>query len=121
MANNKLTKKDYYAKLATLVENSTAEDKDALLTFIAHEVDLLSKKASNKAPTKTQKENENIKTEIISALKALGRGVTVSELQLSAPTLSGYSNQKISALLKQLSDDKVVEKTADKKRTLFKA
>lgn len=112
----RMTKKDLFAELRELAEN--AERKD-LIEFIDHEVDLLAKKSTNKAQTKTQKENDNVKTAILDALKAVGAPCTISELQTKAPTMGNYSNQKLSALLKQLVEAGLVNKLIDKKRTLF--
>ena len=42
----KVTKKEMFAKLYALVENSTADNKTDLLGFIDHEVELLEKKSS---------------------------------------------------------------------------
>ena len=76
----------------------------------------LEKKASNKKPTKNQEANEALKATILEVLTA--EGATVSEImkKIGDPDLS---NQKISALLRQMVEDKVVVKTADKKRSLF--
>ena len=52
----KLTKKDYFNELKELVS-----DRQDLVDFIDHEIELLSKKSSSTAPTKSQVENENIK------------------------------------------------------------
>lgn len=116
---NKMTKKDYFALLADMVENTEREDKAELLAFIEHEVELLSKKSSAKTQTKTQKENEGIKDEIVAVLETAERAVTVSELMTLSPKMGQYTNQKLSALLKQLVESGAVEKIADKKRTLF--
>lgn len=119
---NKKTKKDFYAELRVL-----AEGNDELIAFIDHEVDLLTKKSTNKTPTKVQKENEAIKNAIVEALAEIGEAVTVTELLAKTPSLSEMvngSNQKTSALLKQLSDPELgdcrVVKLIDKKRSLFK-
>lgn len=118
---NKMTKKDYYARLAEVVKGAELLDETELLGFISHEVELLNKKSSAKTQTKTQKANEDLKVEILKALVAIGKAVTVSELQSQSPAMAQYTNQKLSALLKQLIESGEVEKTADKKRTLFKA
>ena len=90
-----------------------------LVDFIDHELELLDRKSSKSSQTKTQKENETIKEKIIVALKEINRPVTVDELRANDVNMGEYSNQKLSALLKQLVDTNVVVKTIDKKKSYF--
>ena len=112
----KLTKKDYFNELKVLVA-----DRQDLVDFIDHEIELLSKKSSRTAPTKTQVENEKIKEKIVATLVELGKYATITDIQNANTELADLSNQKISALLKQLYDNKVIEKVIDKKKAYFKA
>lgn len=112
----KLTKKDYFNELKGLVS-----DRQDLVDFIDHEIELLSKKSSRTAPTKTQVENEKIKEKIVATLVELGKYATITDIQNANTELADLSNQKISALLKQLYDNKVIEKVIDKKKAYFKA
>ena len=114
----KMTKRDWYNTLTTIVENSTYEDKAGALEFIAHEVDLLNRKTSKAGPTKTQIQNAEVIEQIRNALTVIDHPVTISELQAAAPELANYSNQKISALLRQMIPD-TVTKTVDKKKSYF--
>ena len=112
----KLTKKDYFNELKGLVS-----DRQDLVDFIDHEIELFSKKSSRTAPTKTQVENEKIKEKIVATLVELGKYATITDIQNANIELADLSNQKISALLKQLYDNKVIEKVIDKKKAYFKA
>ena len=111
----KLTKKDYFNELKGLVS-----DRQDLVDFIDHEIELLSKKSSRTAPTKTQVENEKIKEKIVATLVELDKYATITDIQNANTELADLSNQKISALLKQLYDNKVIEKVIDKKKAYFK-
>ena len=91
------------------------------MDFIDHEIELLSKKSSRTAPTKTKVENEKIKEKIVATLVELGKYATITDIQNANTELADLSNQKISALLKQLYDNKVIEKVIDKKKAYFKA
>ncbi len=117
----KVTKKQYFERLAEIVKHGNFEDGEELNGFITHEIELLNNKASKSTETKTQKENKEIVETIYSALVKIGKAVTITELQTACPSLSGFSNQKMSALLKKLTDSKRVEKILEKKKTLFKA
>lgn len=115
MENKKLTKKEKFAMIKEYIA-----DNEMLIEFIDNEINLLTRKASSSAKTQTQKENENIKEKIVVALKEINRPVTITELQNESIEMGNYSNQKISALLRQLVEEKIVERIPDKKKTYFK-
>mgnify|MGYP001625236478 CR=1 FL=1 len=113
----KITKRDNFNKLLTIRE--VAEDTQ-LVEFINHELELLDRKSASHSTAKTanQKANEEIKTKIVDALVQLGKS-TISELQAGSEEMAEYSNQKLSALLKQLVDSKQVIRTMEKKKAYF--
>lgn len=112
----KLTKKEMFGKLIELAQEN---DRTELIAFCEHEIDLLNKKASASGQTKTQAENENIKNVIAEELTRIARAVTISELIKESENLGQYSNQKLSALLKQMVESGTVTKIVDKKKSLF--
>lgn len=111
----KMTKKEYFAVLAEVVANSDMENKEGALAFIAHEVELLEKKSAKSGQTKTQKENVGIMETISEVLADMGKPVTITEL-MKDERLSAYSNQKLSALVRQMPN---VVKTTEKKKSYF--
>ena len=118
----KLTKRDLFKMLAEVVNNSQVENAEELQNFINHELELLDKKSASRSSGNTakQKENAHIKEMIIDALMEINRPVTISELQNENERMGEFSNQKLSALLKQLVEvDKKVVKIADKKKSYF--
>ena len=110
----KLTKKEKYGMVLDYIQ-----DNELLIEFINNEIALLEKKASSTSKTSTQKENEVIKEKIVALLIEIGQPITITELQKNNEDMAKYSNQKLSALLKQLHDDKIVNKFTDKKKTYF--
>ena len=113
----KATKKEMFGKLIELAQENERTD---LVEFCKHEIDLLNKKASTSGQSKTQAENEKIKVIIAEELTRIARAVTISELQKESTELENFSNQKLSALLKQMvENDKTVTKIIDKKKSLF--
>ena len=92
---------------------------EMVVNYATHELELLDNKKSSNTKTKTQIENESIKNVIVNTLTELAKAVTISELQNANIELAEYSNQKISALLKQLVDSQVITKTIDKKKAYF--
>ena len=112
----KLTKKEMFGKLIELAQENERTD---LIDFCEHEIELLNKKASASGQTKTQAENEKIKNVIAEELTRIARAVTISELIKESENLGQYSNQKLSALLKQMVESGTVTKIVDKKKSLF--
>ena len=113
----KVTKRDNFNALLKIEEVASNEQ---LVEFINHELELLNRKSASHTTAKTanQKANEEIKTKIIDTLVKLGKS-TISELQAGSEEMAEYSNQKLSALLKQLVDSKAVVRTMDKKKAYF--
>ena len=122
MENKKMTKKETINLLIdVLMGNKEVEDVQIFIDFLIHERELLERKSSNSGQTKTQKENEILKEKIVETLKELNKFSTITEIQESNTELADLSNQKISALLKQLVDTNVIEKVIEKKKAYFKA
>ena len=110
---NKITKKEMFTMIKAQVK-----DNAEMVAFIDHEIELLDKKASNKKATKTQEANVGIKSIILAVLEG-GESMTVTEMQSASVELGEMSNQKVSALVRQLVEDGEVVKTIDKKVSRF--
>lgn len=112
MSNKKMTKVEMFNAIKTVVA-----DNEEFVAFIDHEIELLNKKSTNKKPSKTQVENEEYKAEILATLTS--DGVTVTELQSKSEILGSLSNQRVSALLRQMIEANLVVKVVDKKKSYF--
>lgn len=116
----KMTKMEKFAMIKAMLESSNAEQKDMLIEFVEHEMDLLSRKSSKGTQTKTQKENEILLDRLEEALEEMTDWVTISEFQeFSCADVARLSNQKLSALLRKLIDRGSVVKTTEKKKSYF--
>ena len=78
----------------------------------------LAKRGSAKTPTKTQKANEEVKAVIADVLAETGEKMTVTEM-IADERLNGYTNQKISALLRLMVKAGKVVKTTEGKKAYF--
>jgi predicted transcriptional regulator len=119
MANEKkLTKREKFEMIAKIEE---VAKNPMLAEFVEHELELLAKKnSSDRGLTSTQKENEGIKSAIVEEFIAQpNRIFTITEMQKNFPCCAELSNQKISALLKQLVEENKVAKTIDKRKSYF--
>lgn len=112
MAKTK-TKVDLFLEVREAVAENTE-----LVAFIDHELELLKKKSSTRS-TKVNDEQIALMEKIVNALNKIGRSVTISELQKENAEMAEYSNQKLSAMLKKLVDNKQVTKIVDKKKSYF--
>lgn len=110
----KMTKKEMFEMIKGVCANDTR-----IVKFCEHEIELLNRKSSKSTQTKTQVENENIKGAIVNALTEIAKPVTITEMQELNTEMAKYSNQKLSALLKQLVESNQVVKTIDKKKSYF--
>lgn len=119
MAQNKMTKKEWFAVLVGIVEGSDYADKDGALDFINHEVELLEKKSGKTGKTKVQKENEALVERIFVELAVMDKPMTVTELQGASEFFAQFSNQKLSALLKKLVDAERINKVVEGKKSYF--
>lgn len=119
MANvKKMTKKDYFAILRATYPAS-ADNYDEVIAFIDHEVELLNRKNSaEKKPTAQQTANESIKTAIAEGMEP-NRLYTVTEIQKEIAECAELSNQRVSALLRQMKEDGIVTRTEDKRKAYF--
>jgi hypothetical protein len=110
----KPTKRQMFEGLLT-IPTLTQEQKD----FIKHELELLAKKNSaDKKPTAQQTANEAVKTAILDGME-VNRLYTITELIKEVPECADMTNQKVSALVRQLVDTGSVAKTVDKRKSYF--
>lgn len=101
-----MTKREKFEVIANLADvKANAE----LSEFIANEIALLEKKSAYKSskPTKRQAENEVIKECIAGVLTDEGQTVTEILAQLN---VEGLTNQRVSALLRQMNVHKEIVK-----------
>lgn len=116
MTNKKMTKRDYFTAILNKYD-LTADEK----SFIEHELELLAKKnSSEKKPTAQQVANEGLKSVILNVLTENGGLMTITDIQKSSAELAELSNQRISAIVRQMVGISV-ERVEDKRKAYFKA
>jgi hypothetical protein len=110
----KMTKKEMFNQILTHLTD--VEE----IAFINHEIELLERKhnGGNKAPTKTQVENGNLKQAILNYMDTSSI-YTVSDLQTLVPELRGLTNQKVNSLVTQLKNDNLVSREYIKRVAYF--
>lgn len=112
----KMTKRDYFNSLLSLSE---VQADETLVSFINHELELLSKKnSSEKKPTAVQVANVVTKDAIYNGME-VGKRYFVSELIKEIPALADVSTPKASALVNQMVTEGRVLKEVEKGRSYF--
>ena len=108
----KMTIVEQYESIIAKVEGVLTETE---IAFLQERADMHSKKNSNRKPTKAQTENEKVKDTILNAMES-GKSYTVTDIQ----KLVGIdTNQKCSALVRQLVNDNLVDRAEIKGRAYF--
>lgn len=115
MANKmKKTQRDFYNELLALAIND--EQKE----FINGRIAQLDKKSASKGKvvTATQKDNQILKEKILAEMES-GKAYTVTAMLKELDCVAELTNQKVSALMKQLVESGSVVKTEDKRKSFF--
>ena len=118
MANvKKLTKADKFGMLLNIAE---VKENELLTEFINHELELLAKKNSTeKKPTAQQTANKEIKEAILGNM-AEGVGYQITDLIKTVPECADLTNQRVSALVRQLIAEGSVERYEEKRKAYFR-
>ena len=95
-----------------ITDNEVVEKLGALRESIAK------KNSTEKKPTANQTENAGFKNDIVAYME-VGKAYTIGDLMKSVPTLDGISNQRVSAIVKQLVDAKVLTREEIKRKAYF--
>ena len=115
----RMTKAQKFQILADL----PAVKADPMLSeFIAHEMELLAKKnTADKKPTAQQEANAGIKSAVLTLMQEHPNQLyTVSDLLKAVPNLPDtMTNQRMSAIVRQMVDAGQVKRTEDKRKAYF--
>lgn len=118
MANTtkKVTKKENFEKVLEFIPEENVE----LVEFIKKEIDALVRKSNTKSKAEKEKQaqNESLKSALLRVLCDFDEPVTVTQL-MSCEEFAGLSNQKLSAMLRQMKLEGSVIRTEEKKKAYF--
>lgn len=117
MAGKKITKREV---INAMLQDEHITQNEMFVSYLKHELELLDNKANNKKATKNQEENKKYAGIILEVLGAIGKG-TVTEIQKANTELGELSNQRVSAILKQMCevDEPKVKKDIENRKTVF--
>lgn len=108
-----MTKKEMFMAIREVVA-----DNEEMVAFIDHEVELLSKRKSDNSKAKAEADSRAEK--VFTALSEMDKPVTITELLAltSDPEVAGFTNQRVSALIRKLGEDRV-GKVVNKGKSYF--
>lgn len=110
--SKKLTIVEQYDAIIAKAKGILTEDE---IAFLTERKELTAKKNASRKPTKVQTENEKVKDAILGFMEK-GKSYTVTDIQKGVGI---ESNQKASALIRQLKNDELVVRTEDKGKAYF--
>lgn len=113
----KKTKREMYNEI--LAVTAVAENPE-MVDFINRQIELLDhRKEAPKKPTTKQIENDLCKADILVFLTDADKPMNITDIQNGVPSITGFSNQRISRLLSALVDADKLTKEYIKGRPYF--
>ena len=113
-----MTNKMTYVKALEIAMKAVEDNKEVAEKLEALKESISKKNSAERKPTATQKANEEYKKAILSFME-VGKKYTISELMKEVVELADLSNQRVSALVRQLKDSGLVERTEEKRKAYF--
>ena len=113
-----MTNKMTYVKALEIAMKAVEDNKEVTEKLEALKESISKKNSAERKPTATQKANEGYKEAILSFME-VGKKYTISELMKEVVELADLSNQRVSALVRQLKDSGLVERTEEKRKAYF--
>ena len=116
----KITKREV---VEMMLADEVISSNEVYTKYLENELELLIKKSENKKATKNQLENESLMTVIVDVMSGMAPATATEVLnavkRLDADKYVTLTNQRVSALLKKLVENKTVEKSIDKRVSRF--
>lgn len=116
MMNTKMTNK---VALEVAIEAVKATGRNDVVEKLEKMLAQVEKKNSGeKKPTATQTENKGLKEQILDFM-VVGERYTITDIMKGCEAVADLSNQRVSALVRQLKDSDLVERIEEKRKAYF--
>lgn len=116
MTKTKMTHREILVAISAITEIA---ENPLYSEFVANEIDKLDRRSSTGKPTAKQENNAILKQEILDAMEDESL-YTISDMLKQFECCVNLSNQKVSALVRQLIEAGSVEKVVEKRTSFFK-
>lgn len=113
-----MTKMTNVKAIDFVLTNCSNLPEDVVAKLSAMKVSFEKKSSAERKPTPTQMENQGHKEAILNALSS-GEKMTITDLMKAVPELGELSNQRVSAIVRQLTLSGEVVRTEDKRKAFF--
>lgn len=107
-----------YVKALEIAINAVADNKEVANKLEALKASVAKKNSAERKPTATQKANAVLKIEILTFMED-GKAYTISELMKVCPPLADLTNQKVSAIMRQMVESGDVVREEVKRKAYF--
>ena len=113
-----MTNKMTYVKALEIAIKAVEDNKEVAEKLEALKASVAKKNSAERKPTATQKVNEGYKEAILAYMET-GKKYTITELMKGVVELADLSNQRVSALVRQLKEDGLVLREEEKRKAYF--
>ena len=113
-----MTNKMTYVKALEIAIKAVEDNKEAAEKLETLKASVAKKNSAERKPTATQKANEGYKEAILTYMET-GKKYTITELMKGVVELADLSNQRVSALVRQLKEDGLVLREEEKRKAYF--
>ena len=113
-----MTNKMTYVKALEIAIKAVEDNKEVAEKLEALKASFAKKNSAERKPKATQKANEGYKEAILAYMET-GKKYTITELMKGVVELADLSNQRVSALVRQLKEDGLVLREEEKRKAYF--
>lgn len=115
--SKKLTVVEMYDIIIAKVKNGVALSENEI-EFLNERKDLVAKKNASRKPSANATANEGIKENILAEMEK-GKAYTITDMIKSLPSCADLTNQRVSAIVRQLKEGGLVNRKEEKGKAYF--
>ena len=113
-----MEKMTYVKALDAAIATLSADQSEVKEKLEALKASIAKKNGAERKPTATQTANEGYKGAILDALE-VGKGYTITDLIKGVPALSDLTNQRVSAIVRQMVESGDLQREEIKRKAYF--
>ena len=113
-----MEKMTYVKALDAAIATLSADQPEVKEKLEALKASIAKKNGAERKPTATQTANEGYKEAILDALE-VGKGYTITDLIKGVPALSDLTNQRVSAIVRQMVEAGTLKREEIKRKAYF--
>lgn len=113
-----MEKMTYVKALDAAIATLSADQSEVKEKLEALKASIAKKNSAERKPTATQTANEGYKEAILSAMES-GKGYTITDLLKAVPEIAELTNQRVSAIVRQMVEAGEVSREEIKRKAYF--